>query len=134
VPDREPFLRELGRLREEVNRRVDAALHGAGYDTSPGAPLGMWAPAVDVVEADEAFLIFAEVPGVKAEDLRVEIDGAHVEVSGFRRPPVEGGHFLRMEGSYGRFFWSCDLPRPVAAEGRTQRLERGVLSLVLPPQ
>jgi len=134
VPDREPFLRELGRLRDEVNRRVEAALHGAGYDTSPGAPLGMWAPVVDVVESDNGFLVFAEVPGVAAEDLRVEIDGAHVEISGVRRPPVEGRHFLRMEGSYGRFLWSYDLPRPVDADRSTQRLERGVLSLVLPPQ
>lgn len=132
MPDREPFLRELGRLREEVNRRVEAALNSAGYDTSPGAPLGMWAPAVDVLETDGAFLVFAEVPGVAAQDLRVEIDGKRVEISGIRRPPVEGRHFLRMEGSYGRFHWSYELPRQVDAGGFTQRLGRGVLTLVLP--
>lgn len=132
MQDREPFLRELERLRDEVNRRVESALHGAGYDTSPGAPPGMWTPAVDVIETDDAFLVHAEMPGVGREDLEVEVDGSRIELLGVRRPTAEGRHFLRLESSYGRFRWSFDLPEPVDAVRRSETLERGVLTLTLP--
>jgi HSP20 family protein len=126
------FLGELERLRNEVNRRVEAALHGAGYDASSGAPPGMWVPAVDVVRTDDAFVVHADVPGVSLQDLEVQLEGDRLELSGLRRPPTEGRHFLRLESSYGRFRWFYGLPEPVHAEHRRETLERGVLTVVLP--
>lgn len=129
---KEIYLRELDRIRQQVNRLFEQTLLGAGYEAGAEAPPGMWGPPVDVVEDDSAFFLYAELPGVAGDDIQVEVAEQNVEISGSRRPVAEGRHFLRMESSYGPFRRTIVLDREILAEGLDTSFDDGVLRITLP--
>ena len=124
---------ELNRLQERLTRLLEQALLGGGGELAEGGPSAGWRPLFDLVETADAYVLYAELPGVRREDLALESDGRSIELSGVRHPQVEGGHgFLRLEGRYGRFKRRLDLPEPVAEGAIAARFRRGILEVVLP--
>jgi hypothetical protein len=93
-------LDELQRIRQRVNALFEEALFGSGLPAREEREPGTWTPAVDVVETDDAFVLVAELPGVRREDIDVEVDDRRLEISGRRLPVEEGQSFVRMERSY----------------------------------
>jgi HSP20 family protein len=69
------------------------------------APLPSWEPPIDVFETDRAVLIIAALPGVEPEELKVELDGNEVIISGLRRLPMTSRETAihRLEIPCGRF-------------------------------
>ena len=125
------YLEELARIQDRIHTLFEQALLPAEYDDRGGPP-GTWAPAVDVLETDSSFLVFAELPGVLREDIELQVRGRCLEIAG-RRPSLgESRHFLRMERSYGSFRRSFELTAPIDDEGITATFERGVLQVVVP--
>ena len=94
-------------------------------------------PAVkmDVREQEGAYLVHAEIPGVKKEDIHVSVDGAVVSISAERREEKdvkEGERLLRTERYFGKVSRSFQLAQEID-EGRvTARYADGVLELTLP--
>jgi HSP20 family protein len=125
---RQPW-HELSSLQERLGRLLEEALLGGG-DLPAGAPSGGWRPVVDLVETADAYLLYAELPGVEREDVTLDSDGSVLEIAGQRRPPAHG--FLRLEGSWGTFRRRVELPAPVAPEGIEARFRRGILEVRLP--
>ena len=125
---------ELEHLQERLARLVEQALLGGGGGRpAEGGPSGGWRPLFDLVETADAFVLYAELPGVQRSDLTLESDGRSLVISGIRRPQHDGAQgFLRLEGSYGRFERRLELPDVVAEDAIEARLARGILEVVLP--
>jgi len=95
------------------------------------------APAVkiDVKEKEKSYLVHAEVPGVKKEDIHVSIDGAIVSISAERRDEKdvkEGERVLRTERYFGKVSRSFQLAQEIDEAQVTAKYNDGVLELSLP--
>ena len=89
---------------------------------------------VDVSETDKDYLVKADIPGVKKEDIKVAIDGNQVSVSAEIKEEKEvgGAGMLRSERFYGQQYRSLTLPQEVDDAKAVAKYENGVLLLTLP--
>jgi HSP20 family protein len=93
-----------------------------------------WAPAVDVEETDEEYVIKADLPDVKKEDVKVELLDGALTIEGERQQEKEekGKKFLRIERSYGTFLRTFTVP-PDADETKIDaEFKEGLLKVHLP--
>jgi len=94
------------------------------------ASLAEFAPSVDIEESDEMYMISADLPGMKKDDVKIDITGNSLRLSGERNREVnEEGY---RERSYGRFSRSFTLPQNIDAKKVEANFEDGVLRIVLP--
>ena len=93
-----------------------------------------WTPTVDVVENTEEIVLQAELPGLRKEEISIELDGDTLRISGERKRQlvVEGEQFMRLERRYGSFSRAFQLQTEIEAEGIAATFEDGVLTLRLP--
>jgi len=90
---------------------------------------------MDVREDDKAYLVHAEIPGVKKEDIQISIDGNQVSVSAEvkrEKEDKQGEKVLRSERYYGKVYRSFTLAQDVEQEHATAKYDNGVLELTLP--
>lgn len=90
---------------------------------------------VDVTEGDKAYTVHAEIPGVKKEDIQVEVDGNVVSIRAeVKRESEEkkGEKVLRSERYYGRVERSFSLPVDIDDKATVAKYKDGVLDLTLP--
>ena len=90
---------------------------------------------MDVTENDKAYVVHADVPGVKKEDIHVTIDGNQVAISAeakYQREQKEGEKVLRSERSYGKAYRAFTLGQEVDEAGAEAKYADGVLELTLP--
>jgi len=90
---------------------------------------------VDVAETEAAYVVSAELPGVKKEDIQVSIDGAQVTLSAEvkrEQEAAEGNRLLHVERSYGKASRSFTLPQELDEAKAGARFRDGVLELTLP--
>lgn len=130
MADRVTALFVVGRLQA----RLDRVLEEVAESLSGGMEIPEWQPPVDVVETDEAVVLFAEVPGMTAAEIVVEVSGNAVIVRGEKRADGSGpgGRFLCVETGRGRFRREVQLLHPVNTHRGRARLEGGVLQVVFP--
>jgi HSP20 family protein len=95
-------------------------------------PLGT--PRLDVYEQDGYLVVKAEVPGVKKEDLQVELDNGDIVIQGETRAEneVKEDQYYRMERRLGRFYRRVPLPFDVKPEDIQAKLNDGVLEVRVP--
>lgn len=94
---------------------------------------GVRALAVDVLATDEAFVITAAVPGLRAEDLKLEVLGDTVTLQGeVAAPEAEAGQWLLRERRYGKFARTLVLPVAVDGAGAEATIDSGLLTVRLP--
>ncbi|MBK8316348.1 MAG: Hsp20/alpha crystallin family protein [Acidobacteria bacterium] len=93
-----------------------------------------WTPPVDIFETETSFVLMAEVPGIKSEEIDIKISGGTLTLRGERKweRDVQGEHFHRLESSYGKFERSFSLSERIDADKITAELDRGILRLILP--
>jgi len=122
-----PF-REL----EEWERRFDD-LFGRPLWRLPVEEKG-WMPAVDVFEKEDRFVVKAELPGMKEEDIDVSVVGDTLSIKGERKTETEikEEDYYRCERSYGSFYRSIPIPSNVDADKIEASFEDGVLEVALP--
>lgn len=99
-------------------------------------PLGdvaqTWRPFVDVSETEDSYVAEVDLPGVKREDIALEVVGNVLTISGeFREKEGNGSPRTRMRRT-GRFEYRTGLPRDVDAEKITAELAEGVLTVAVP--
>lgn len=89
---------------------------------------------IDVNETEEAYLVKAEMPGIKKEDINVTIDGDEVTISGERSAEQErkDGNTVCRERYQGRQYRSFTLPQHIDEEKASASCHDGVLELSLP--
>ncbi len=121
-PFREFRLRPFGGLFEDffAPLRADAL-------TVPAA----WMPRADVRETEKEYLIDLSLPGIRKEDVKVEVKDDVLTVSGERKSEKEekGKNWLRRESSYGSFLRSFALPEGLHSEDIKANYKDGVLTL-----
>ncbi|HEX3529537.1 MAG TPA: Hsp20/alpha crystallin family protein [Thermoanaerobaculia bacterium] len=132
APLKKIYLEELGRIQERINSLFEQALLPAEYEDTEGGPPGTWSPAVDVLETEDSYLLFAELPGVRREDIQLQTRDRRLELSGRRQPLGENRNFLRMERSYGPFRRTFDLGESADLEGTSAAFEQGILRVLIP--
>lgn len=132
-------LEELGRIQQQVNALFEQALVAPGGARPAGVdgedatlPPGVFQPPVDVVETVDAFMIFAELPGVEREEVQLTAHGRELELHGVRRGLEPGESFLRLERAHGAFRRVFRLPDEVDPTVIEAKLEAGVLTVRLP--
>ncbi len=120
-------LRGVGPLSAELERLMARAAAGS---TLPQR----WSPASDVIETENAFVITAELPGVKDEDIQITVQNGILRISGERRleEEVSEEHSYRLERSYGGFERTFALPPGVSEDDISAGVAYGVLKITIP--
>jgi HSP20 family protein len=115
-----PFA-ELELLRSRMDRLFDDAM-------------GAWTPAIDVQRDDDKLIVRADVPGIKPDEITVEVDEGLLTLSGEHEETEEekGTDFVRRERRYGSFRRAIALPRNVDADAITAVTQDGVLEVTVP--
>ena len=101
------------------------------YGPEPDAP----SVKIDVKEQEKSYLVHAEIPGVKKDDIHVAIDGAVVSISAERREEKdvkEGERVLRTERYFGKVSRSFQLGQDIDEAKSAAKFTDGVLELTLP--
>ena len=123
--------RELRTIEQEFNR-----VFGTVFDSQAGgvAARRRWVPAMDLVEEDERYVLRADLPGVREEDVKVELEDNVLTVSGERRSEHEERKdgYRRIERTSGSFSRSLVLPDGVDPQSVQARIEHGVLEVRVP--
>ncbi len=126
-----PF-RQLTNLRDEIDRLFESPLSGFGELTQPF--MGGWMPAVDLFEDKDNFVLKAELPGMKKEDIEVSVHEGVLTISGERKEEKEhkDAESYRAERFFGRFHRTVSLPTAVAAEKVAAGYKDGILTVTRP--
>jgi HSP20 family protein len=132
APLKKIYLEELARIQDRINSLFEQALLPSEYEDREGGQPGTWTPSVDVLEVEDAYLIFAELPGVRRDDIQLHVRDRRLEISGRRHPLGENHSFLRLERSYGPFRRIFELGAPLDVEGISAAFEQGVLRVLIP--
>jgi HSP20 family protein len=114
----------------EINRLFDT-LFEAGNN---GIRTQRWAPAMDLVEADDHFVLKADLPGLGEDDVSIEVQDNVLTISGERKSEQERKEkgWYRLERSFGRFSRSLTLPEGVNPDAISAHFDKGVLEVSIP--
>jgi HSP20 family molecular chaperone IbpA len=132
-----------GRRPGPLRRVLDDAQHAAADPSAKGAndlpvsaktPPAEWAPLADITESEKEYLIKAEVPEVKKEDVRVSVENGVLTLSGERKFEKEEKNkkYHRMERAYGSFVRSSALPDDADPENVKAKFKDGMLTVHQP--
>ena len=121
----------LGRLADEMTGVF--ANSGLGRTRESSAAIG-WAPEIDVLQRGNELVVRADLPGVKPDDVDVEISDDAITISGERSDEREEERHgvYRVERRYGSFFRTIPLPQGAIADQAKARFNDGVLEVVVP--
>jgi HSP20 family protein len=126
-----PSFGRLSDLRDEIDRLFESPLSEL---TRTSQLLSGWTPALDVYEDKDNFVVKAELPGMKKEDIEVSLHDGSLSISGERKTEAkrEEGEVYRAERFFGRFQRTVTLPTAVAADKVKAAYKDGVLTITLP--
>ena len=130
----DPF-QDLRSAQDEMAQMSPMLAHALGLHTQQGsATATAWAPALDISERKDAYLVTVELPGLKPEDLDITMEDGLLTIQGERQFTQESSEqqFHRVERRYGAFRRSITLPAHVTAEGIQASFEDGVLQILVP--
>ncbi|MDI3341773.1 MAG: Hsp20/alpha crystallin family protein [Sphaerobacter sp.] len=132
---------EFVSLREAMDQLIRESFIRPAEAIARVSGLGMSIP-IDVRDTDDAYIITASMPGVRPEDVNIQVTGETLQISGETReereelkaPEGEARHgtWLVRERRHGRFERTITLPSAVKADAAEAMLENGVLTLRLP--
>jgi HSP20 family protein len=108
-------------------------LHGQQQGSGRAATTA-WAPALDISERKDAYLVTVELPGVEVDDLQITLEDGLLTIQGERHFAHDSSEqqFHRVERHYGAFRRSITLPAHVMADGIEATVDNGVLQIMVP--
>jgi HSP20 family protein len=123
----------MSALQERMNRlfsdvRAQAPVRGGEIVQ------GAWIPAVDIFETNEAIVLKAELPGITAQDISVEVKDNTLTLKGEKKfeKEVKEENYHRVERSYGSFQRAFTLPGTILQEKVKAEFKDGILEITLP--
>src|SRR5919107_1143675 len=118
----EPFSGDLHRLFNTL------------FEDRAGVAQQRWMPAMDLVEADDHFVLKADLPGLGEDDVSIEVRDNALTIAGERKAEHEQREkgWYRLERSFGRFSRSLTLPEGVDPDAIAASFDRGVLEVRIP--
>jgi HSP20 family protein len=119
----------LNQLQKELERAYEGT---AGGEASIAT--AEWAPAVDIKEESDRYVLLADLPGVKPEDIDLSMEEGVLTIRGEKKTEAKAQreNYKRVERTYGSFYRRFSLPDTANAEGISARSRHGVLEIVIP--
>jgi HSP20 family protein len=111
---------EFGQLWDRMGRMFEPG--GTGQDA--------WVPAVETEESEDAYLVRAELPGMKTDDVNVELSGQELRING--EVSEEGGNGKTLRRRHGKFAYHMSLPADADVDKADATMTDGVLTVRLP--
>jgi HSP20 family protein len=113
----------------EFHQELDRMLGG-----SSNVATSDWVPVVDIKEEKDRFVLHADLPGVKREDIDITMEDGVLSIRGERRleEVQDEGEYKRIERAYGSFYRRFSLPDTADADNISARSNDGVLEVVIP--
>jgi HSP20 family protein len=130
-PERWEPLSEFEQVSDRMRRLLEQTFGSFGLST-PSIEKGGWSPLVDLEEHDDAYVVEAELPGVKAENVNVELVGNELMITGEIKEKERKGTVRRQSRRTGRFDYRVSLPAHVDPEKVEAKLTDGVLEVRVP--
>ncbi len=124
--DRQDELLRMNRLR--------AQMFGQFGQQYGGDATQVWAPALDIAERKDAYLVSVELPGIGIDDLEITFEGGLLTIQGERHVAHDSSEqkMHRVERRYGAFRRSINLPTHVMADAIEASFHDGVLQILVP--
>lgn len=128
----DPF-RNIAALQDRINRLFDDAFPRTG-DDEEDLSVCAWRPLVDIFETDEGVAIQLDLPGVKKDDVSVEVKNNLLIIQGLRQveSDVSEEKYYRRERTCGTFQRSFALRNPIEPESIKASFKNGVLTIQIP--
>jgi HSP20 family protein len=119
----------MRRLSEEMDRSF-----GRLFSREEGGAGSFWSPAIEVSESEGHLKVHAELPGLKPEDVRVEVANDQLIIQGERKSEQEENRkgVYRSERRYGQFYRAIPLPEGTNTEQAKAQYKDGVLEIAIP--
>jgi HSP20 family protein len=119
-----PFA-EIEDLRRRIDRIFEDIGNGKGRE---------WSLAIDMIERDDHYVLRANVPGLKADEVKIQVEDDMLTVSAGHQESVEEKkeNYVRRERHYGAFSRSVPLPKGVTADQVDATCHDGVLEVTFP--
>jgi HSP20 family protein len=133
----DPF-QDLRSAQDELAQMSPMLVHALGLhgqqQGSGRTTTTAWAPALDISERKDAYLVTVELPGVKMDDLEITLEDNLLTIQGERHVTNDASEeqFHRVERRYGAFRRSITLPAQVMADAVEASFEDGVLQILVP--
>jgi len=125
---------EVNPMNHQMMRSLFAQALGQRQGAAATSTPAAWAPALDISERKDAYLVTVELPGVKLDDLEITLEGGLLTIQGERYFGHDSSEeqFHRVERRYGAFRRSITLPAHVQADAVHATFEDGVLQIMVP--
>lgn len=123
----------LAQLRQEIDRLFNLAF--APTEEGDGTLYARdWAPAVDIREEADRYVVLADIPGVDPKDIEITMENGVLTITGERQAESDqqNGGFRRIERVRGRFLRRFTLPQSADEDKITARSVHGTLEVVIP--
>ena len=122
-------------MQRDLDRMAGRRMGLVGRDDN-GHSVADWVPAVDIIEEKDRFVLRADVPGVKPDDIDVNMENGVLSVSGqrYEESTEEAEGIKRLERISGRFYRRFSLPETANAEEISAKSVNGILEVVIPKQ
>jgi HSP20 family protein len=112
---------------EDIYDQMGQLINAAFGEVSAAVP---WSPMADVFETDQAYIVEAEIPGVRKDQVEIQLNERELMVSG-EITEREGGRLRRKERRRGRFEYRVYLPGDIDPDGVKAELSDGILTVVV---
>jgi HSP20 family protein len=128
----DPF-RNVAALQDRINRIFDESFSRTS-DVDDDISMSAWKPSVDIYETDEAIILKAELPGIKKEDVSVEIKDNVLTLRGERveDKEIKEGSYFRKERCFGTFSRAFNLQHRVQPDKIKAKFKDGILEIEIP--
>jgi HSP20 family protein len=126
-------LRDLENMHDRLLRVLNVGNNRAGSDGQQSLTTAEWAPSVDISEDENEYLIKAELPEVKKDDVKITVENGVLTLKGERRFESESKDkkFHRIERGYGSFLRTFSMPDDADPDKVSAEFKDGVLRVTL---
>jgi len=128
------WLGDLSTIGTDIQRFFnDPFLRAFGDTLSLTGADARWRPLADIERLDDRYVVCMELPGMKKEDVRVEVtDSNQLLIQGERKPPEDTNKFTRMERNWGEFRRQFTVPRDSDLSKLKATMHDGLLEITIP--
>lgn len=126
--------KDFGSLQERINRMFDDTIRTLHPTDGEALEKGTWAPAVDIYETNDSFVVSADLPGLNKDEIQIDLKDNTLTLKGEKKfeEKVSKDNYIRVERAYGSFVRSFTLPQNVDPEKIKAKYKEGILEITIP--
>lgn len=126
--------KDFGSLQERINRMFDDTIRTLYPTDGEELEKGTWAPAVDIYETNDSFVVSADLPGLNKDEIQIDLKDNTLTLKGEKKfeEKVSKDNYIRVERAYGSYVRSFTLPQNVDPEKIKAKYKEGVLEVTIP--